>query len=537
VAIEHTTIDMNSNPDPTASFYCPMCLEHKPTTLSVALPCGHLFDRQCIQSWLASRVAEGSVTFNCLYDAADVLPQDDSTPPPSSAPTGGPCNAPIPPTVIEELLAADPPLLAKFKRFALLRANPLLRECPRCNAFNAGSEAAPRITCSSCGLVYCFAHSGAHPGRTCAEHVAATAGDTAATAAALSAAGIRPCPGCGVHVTRASGCDSVRCPLCSNTFCIQCGQIVRRLCASLASCLAPPPASPQTHPPLPRSPAPVRDGCGQERALRLLELGRLPGALTSPPAGAWLSGLCCCCCCCCCCLCCSALDAPYPPYPPPPSLQACRCVTILLCGLPAAAFALLAWLLCLPCCMRTHWRSRPAVAIGASLQTSFVIILLTLSGAIALPFALLCCPCLTWGLWLRRQAVLKAAAAAAATSAPGGTRASSSSSPPAPAAAAASAAQTERAAAAAADATSTPLSSPLAAQRPLLPQAPLPHPRRKGASTGASPLPPAPPGDAAQARAGCADGMDGSSAVAPALPPHPPSHHHHTTTANAVEHV
>ena len=80
------------------------------------------------------------------------------------------CNAELSSEEIMSIIECDDELVDKYKYFQFTKQNPDARECPRCKALQMGSAATPSMTCGSCGCVYCFFHSGAHPNRTCEEY-------------------------------------------------------------------------------------------------------------------------------------------------------------------------------------------------------------------------------------------------------------------------------------------------------------------------------------------------------------------------------
>eukprot|EP00975_Prorocentrum_lima_P023804 5009891-Prorocentrum_lima.AAC.1 len=59
----------------------------------------------------------------------------------------------------------------------MMKENKNWRDCPKCGAMNLGSEVQPSMVCKECNYGadnvgdFCFFHSNAHPGKTCAEYV------------------------------------------------------------------------------------------------------------------------------------------------------------------------------------------------------------------------------------------------------------------------------------------------------------------------------------------------------------------------------
>lgn len=68
-----------------------------------------------------------------------------------------------------------PHALTRYKRFLFCRENEHARECSQCGHLQIGDPDRPEMRCDSCGATFCYEHGGAHEGRSCAEHEAATA--------------------------------------------------------------------------------------------------------------------------------------------------------------------------------------------------------------------------------------------------------------------------------------------------------------------------------------------------------------------------
>ena len=114
--------------------------------------------------------------------------------------------------------------LARFATFKLNAENRDMRQCPGCAHSQEGRADAPAMACEACGLRYCFAHSAAHPGRTCADWAVANA-DSEAASESFIAHGMhaKACPTCGVFITKSEGCNQVKCTKCGHSFCWLCG--------------------------------------------------------------------------------------------------------------------------------------------------------------------------------------------------------------------------------------------------------------------------------------------------------------------------
>ncbi|MFN4352891.1 MAG: IBR domain-containing protein, partial [Hylemonella sp.] len=114
--------------------------------------------------------------------------------------------------------------LQRWRRFVANR-DPNMRQCPNCDASQRGSAAQPAMTCTACGLQFCFAHSNAHPARTCADFERELLQQEREAMQVINAISVR-CPGCQAAVEKASGCNHMRCPNCATYFCYLCGQRV-----------------------------------------------------------------------------------------------------------------------------------------------------------------------------------------------------------------------------------------------------------------------------------------------------------------------
>ncbi len=100
---------------------------------------------------------------------------------------------------------SDKEILEKYKRFKFAKENTNARDCPQCQQVSlSGSKESPKITCSTCGTVYCFVHSKAHDFNkyaTCEEYEASVAKDNAASEE-LIRSDSKPCPRCTMPVQK-----------------------------------------------------------------------------------------------------------------------------------------------------------------------------------------------------------------------------------------------------------------------------------------------------------------------------------------------
>ena len=94
--------------------------------------------------------------------------------------------------------------LQRYAVFKLNAENPHMRQCPSCGHSQVGiGPTAPVMTCGACGAVYCFSHSNAHTGKTCAEweetHAESEVASSTFIAQELHA---KPCPTCGMYISK-----------------------------------------------------------------------------------------------------------------------------------------------------------------------------------------------------------------------------------------------------------------------------------------------------------------------------------------------
>ena len=181
------------------TFYCQICLCNRVERRGVALSCGHRFCSDCILNYVTAKVQGAQVVgLKCPYvdDELMALPSGDgwscahctffNSPfgnpdeqrvtcsvcqteqerPPRSEPG---CATLIDRTALCDVLRAPPELLQTYDRFVAIQTDKKYRECPSCGepSVVGPTRWSNQLTCARCGLVYCFAHANAHPGRGC----------------------------------------------------------------------------------------------------------------------------------------------------------------------------------------------------------------------------------------------------------------------------------------------------------------------------------------------------------------------------------
>jgi hypothetical protein len=178
----------------------------------VLCSCAHSLHRPCLRDNVNARLRSGESSFTCFESG---------------------CGLPILDSDLSALLddEAGREMMKRLVRRRIERSDPSVRFCPGVGCereVRGGSEAAPELTCASCGKQFCFLHTTAHaPGRVACAAYAQLERESPEYAASLAAISknSRKCPNgaCGTLVERAGGCNSIVCSRCGTTFCWLCG--------------------------------------------------------------------------------------------------------------------------------------------------------------------------------------------------------------------------------------------------------------------------------------------------------------------------
>ncbi|DBA01058.1 TPA: hypothetical protein N0F65_002668 [Lagenidium giganteum] len=182
------------------TFYCQICFENVRTTDSVVLTaCGHHFCRGCLKQYLTVKINDAQLHPVCFFD--EQTPIDRA----SSSTTAKPsvCGRVI---RVEDIKAiVSPEAWMKYERFKMHKENDRARDCPFCNHTQlvviSDEAESLECVCESCHKAYCFDHSNAHTGQTCAEYEKEIAAIEKINRAAISAIS-KPCPGCNAPVEK-----------------------------------------------------------------------------------------------------------------------------------------------------------------------------------------------------------------------------------------------------------------------------------------------------------------------------------------------
>ncbi|RMX64940.1 hypothetical protein KXD40_001188 [Peronospora effusa] len=189
---------------------CQICYDYAPmNTLYVLSICGHTFCETCLKSYLEFKVKEGQVYPKCFFEKLE----DKTT-----------CKADILVNDIRSLVSEE--VWQKYSKFKFNKEHELARQCPYCDHSQlcAGSEY-PECTCEACNGEFCFVHSSAHQGRTCAEYDKKMIAVEKLNNALISKIS-KPCPGCQNNVEKTGGCNQMKCVICSTSFCWICLKII-----------------------------------------------------------------------------------------------------------------------------------------------------------------------------------------------------------------------------------------------------------------------------------------------------------------------
>lgn len=193
------------------TFLCQICYDFVPVSTSVSLAnCHHSFCRACLQNYLEFKISEAQVYPTCFYQPKDSKERA--------------CSTEIAVEDIRSLISED--AWQKYNKFKFNKENELARQCPFCDHSQvcAGPDD-PACTCEACGREFCFLHSNAHEGRTCAEYDKKMIALEKLNNALISEIA-KPCPGCQNHVEKTGGCNQMKCVVCNTSFCWICLAVI-----------------------------------------------------------------------------------------------------------------------------------------------------------------------------------------------------------------------------------------------------------------------------------------------------------------------
>ena len=193
---------------------CKICYGNVPVAdCVVSCRRNHLWCRECLAGYLASKITENSLRVLC--------PDIDE-----EANPGG-CDQ----IMSEELIleVCDEDTKEKFDRWKRIAGDPNLRECPNvidgemCGHSQAGRPRNPSMTCDKCGYEYCFFHASAHVGLTCRQYEKAQRKAESESLWLIEHCSKR-CPKCKVPTQKNDGCNHMTCRECNQDWCWICGR-------------------------------------------------------------------------------------------------------------------------------------------------------------------------------------------------------------------------------------------------------------------------------------------------------------------------
>ncbi|EGZ23993.1 hypothetical protein PHYSODRAFT_487639 [Phytophthora sojae] len=192
------------------TFLCQICYDYAPVSTSYALTgCGHTFCEACLKNYLEFKIKEGQVYPKCFFENSD----DKAA-----------CKADIVVDDIQSLVSDE--VWQKYNKFKFNKEHELARQCPYCDHSQicAGSDH-PECVCEACSREFCFVHSNAHQGRTCAEYDKQMIAVEKLNNALISKIS-KPCPGCQNNVEKTGGCNQMKCVVCNTSFCWICLKVI-----------------------------------------------------------------------------------------------------------------------------------------------------------------------------------------------------------------------------------------------------------------------------------------------------------------------
>jgi hypothetical protein len=246
-------------PNELKEYYCQICFEnHNTVTEGYELSiCRHVFCKDCLVSFLRSKIEDGQVHPKCFF-MTEIHTRPDPHAPnrteserkelnvnsPNSSPMKSSsshlikdkeieeenndnhrphdhqhqyevvdqrtihnhtCNEDISSIDIQLLLREEKELIRKYDRFKFCRENKNARECPSCHAFQLGQpDVSPKMTCQNCATHFCFFHSNAHDFSlfpTCEEYEKSIAKENQSSVDLIQSQS-KACPSCGVMVMK-----------------------------------------------------------------------------------------------------------------------------------------------------------------------------------------------------------------------------------------------------------------------------------------------------------------------------------------------
>lgn len=191
------------------TFCCPICMENVLVEQRFVMEsCGqvaHGCCRECMAHNVRGRIIEAQVS--SLYCPIGMITADG-------------CGGQVSPDEVRYL--TDEATFERYERFNRMQKDSRLRECPGCKelcspAADRHGNPIAEMTCQACRSTFCFLHSNAHVGRSCAAYQREMARQE------RPILGTKPCPGCGISTEKTGGCNHMTCQSCQQEWCWLCG--------------------------------------------------------------------------------------------------------------------------------------------------------------------------------------------------------------------------------------------------------------------------------------------------------------------------
>lgn len=207
---------------------CFVCFSEFSGSEFVRLSCNHFFCRNCMETFTAGHVTEGSV--------AKIVCPDTS------------CKAPFHPGLIRELLFSD--AFSKWEELTFQKSLAAMADvtfCPRCSEVCVEEED-NCAQCSRCFYVFCgLCREAWHVGRPCMdaetrlkiieERSKRNFGDAGqkqfmdllneVKSTQYLAKETKCCPSCKMAISKTEGCNKMTCSNCGSYFCYRCGKVIQ----------------------------------------------------------------------------------------------------------------------------------------------------------------------------------------------------------------------------------------------------------------------------------------------------------------------
>lgn len=189
-------------------FFCPICQSNNPIASAVETSsiCHHKCCNDCLSAFLTFEIKEGRVLGMCC--------------PCMNEETKKHCDSPFTNGLIKRLV--DEETMQKYERFVKMKQDESYRQCPGCQNLIKGNPSVPAMVCNKCDRTFCYHHSDAHVGESCAVYNSKNRSNFNANRKFVDKHTIS-CPQCKSPIIKSSGCNHMTCGKCKCNFCYLCG--------------------------------------------------------------------------------------------------------------------------------------------------------------------------------------------------------------------------------------------------------------------------------------------------------------------------